>query len=210
MSPPALTPAATIGAWTRCRRTPCRPPTRRSRPLPPQVSAQRRADRRRPRRRRRPGGLRAGGTAAGWTFGPVLAAGSAAPPRSIGCRKRGRERRRQHADVAGPGPSASAAPGGRCPPAGPSTTSRPVTSSGATSATSPRPCRASTATRSSPSWRTSSGAGDNYPQLSQKPAFVQVPQLFLNDALKPLTPSSTATSRSSGSRSTRSSSTSTS
>ncbi|MDO8485999.1 MAG: multicopper oxidase domain-containing protein [Candidatus Limnocylindrales bacterium] len=32
------------------------------------------------------------------------------------------------------------------------------------------------------------GAGDNYPQLSQKPSFVQVPQLFLNDALNPLKP----------------------
>ena len=32
------------------------------------------------------------------------------------------------------------------------------------------------------------GAADNYPQLSQKPAFAQVPQLFLNDATKPLTP----------------------
>ena len=32
------------------------------------------------------------------------------------------------------------------------------------------------------------GAGDDYPALHQKPAFVQVPQLILNDALKPLTP----------------------
>ncbi|MBF8289930.1 MAG: Multicopper oxidase type 3 [Chloroflexi bacterium] len=32
------------------------------------------------------------------------------------------------------------------------------------------------------------GAADNYPELSAKPAFVQVPQLFLNDALTPLTP----------------------
>jgi manganese oxidase len=32
------------------------------------------------------------------------------------------------------------------------------------------------------------GAGDGYPQLSQKPSFVQVPQLFLSDALKPLKP----------------------
>ena len=32
------------------------------------------------------------------------------------------------------------------------------------------------------------GAGDNYPQLSQPPAFIQVPQLVLNDALKPLEP----------------------
>ncbi len=32
------------------------------------------------------------------------------------------------------------------------------------------------------------GAGDNYPQLTQKPSFVQVPQLALNDALAPLTP----------------------
>jgi FtsP/CotA-like multicopper oxidase with cupredoxin domain len=32
------------------------------------------------------------------------------------------------------------------------------------------------------------GAADNYPQLSQKPAFAQVPQLFLNDATKPLKP----------------------
>ena len=32
------------------------------------------------------------------------------------------------------------------------------------------------------------GAADGYPQLSQKPAFAQVPQLILNDALKPLKP----------------------
>ena len=32
------------------------------------------------------------------------------------------------------------------------------------------------------------GVEDGYPELTQKPAFVQVPQLFLNDALKPLTP----------------------
>src|SRR5204863_2051082 len=32
------------------------------------------------------------------------------------------------------------------------------------------------------------GAADGYPQLSQKPSFVQVPQLFLSDALKPLKP----------------------
>ncbi len=32
------------------------------------------------------------------------------------------------------------------------------------------------------------GAADNYPQLAQKPSFVQVPQLILNDALAPLTP----------------------
>jgi FtsP/CotA-like multicopper oxidase with cupredoxin domain len=32
------------------------------------------------------------------------------------------------------------------------------------------------------------GVEDNYPELSQPPAFVQVPQLILNDALTPLTP----------------------
>ncbi len=32
------------------------------------------------------------------------------------------------------------------------------------------------------------GAGDDYPELKEKPAFVQVPQLVLSDALKPLTP----------------------
>jgi FtsP/CotA-like multicopper oxidase with cupredoxin domain len=32
------------------------------------------------------------------------------------------------------------------------------------------------------------GAGDNYPELAIKPSFVQVPQLFLNDALTPLKP----------------------
>ena len=32
------------------------------------------------------------------------------------------------------------------------------------------------------------GAADDYPQLKQKPAFVQVPQLFLQDALQPLKP----------------------
>jgi hypothetical protein len=32
------------------------------------------------------------------------------------------------------------------------------------------------------------GAADNYPELGLKPSFVQVPQLFLNDALTPLKP----------------------
>ena len=32
------------------------------------------------------------------------------------------------------------------------------------------------------------GAADNYPELSAKPAFVQVPNLFLTDALQPLKP----------------------
>jgi hypothetical protein len=32
------------------------------------------------------------------------------------------------------------------------------------------------------------GATDDYPELSQKPAFAQVPQLVLSDALQPLTP----------------------
>ncbi len=32
------------------------------------------------------------------------------------------------------------------------------------------------------------GAGDNYPELKLKPAFVQVPNLFLTDALQPLKP----------------------
>jgi FtsP/CotA-like multicopper oxidase with cupredoxin domain len=32
------------------------------------------------------------------------------------------------------------------------------------------------------------GVGDDYPELQLKPAFVQVPQLVLDDALKPLTP----------------------
>lgn len=32
------------------------------------------------------------------------------------------------------------------------------------------------------------GAADNYPELSAKPAFAQVPQLVLNDVLDPLTP----------------------
>jgi FtsP/CotA-like multicopper oxidase with cupredoxin domain len=32
------------------------------------------------------------------------------------------------------------------------------------------------------------GAADGYPELSQKPAFVQVPQLVLNDLLQPVTP----------------------
>jgi len=32
------------------------------------------------------------------------------------------------------------------------------------------------------------GAADNYPELSQPPAFAQVPQLVINDLVKPLTP----------------------
>ncbi len=32
------------------------------------------------------------------------------------------------------------------------------------------------------------GAADNYPELRKKPAFAQVPQLVLNDAVRPLTP----------------------
>ena len=32
------------------------------------------------------------------------------------------------------------------------------------------------------------GTADNYPELSEKPSFVQVPQLFLNDLTQPVTP----------------------
>ncbi len=36
------------------------------------------------------------------------------------------------------------------------------------------------------------GAADNYPQLTQKPAFVQVPNLFVSDLLSPLKPTTDA------------------
>ena len=54
------------------------------------------------------------------------------------------------------------------------------------------------------------GVEDDYPELEQKPSFVQVPQLVLTDALSPVDARKpTATRRCSGSRSTRSSSRST-
>ena len=67
-------------------------------------------------------------------------------------------------------------------------TSPPATRSVATWATWSRPCPRSIRRRSSSSWPTSSASRTTIPELSQKPAFVQVPQLVLTDALSPLTP----------------------
>ncbi len=140
------------------------------------------------------GGLLAaacGPAVAGWTFGPASSAlPAAASPSALA--------------LATASPAATAVRAGRgigraewlagrigatsFRPAGPSTTSTPGPPSGATSATWRRRSRGSTATPSFAKLADILGAADNYPELSAKPAFAQVPQLVLNDALQPLKP----------------------
>jgi len=125
-------------------------------------------------------------TGAGWTFGPTLAGGSAAPAPSAA-------------------PSAAAS-------AGASMSMAPSPAASASAATGPIPTGWTThdiAARNvvrryignlapalkdiypAPIFTKLAGilgAEDNYPELSAKPSFAQVQQLFLNDATKPLTP----------------------
>jgi hypothetical protein len=124
-------------------------------------------------------------TGAGWTFGPALAAGSAAP-----------------APSSAPSAAASAS----------ASMSMAPTPAASVPATGPLPAGWSehdVAARNvvrryignlapaladiypEPIFTKLAGilgAGDNYPELSAKPSFAQVPQLYLNDATKPLTP----------------------
>ena len=126
---------------------------------------------------------------------PVRSRRSPAAPRARPERRRGAAASAGRGDHVMPSAGASAAPpasGARSGP-GPGRLDRarrrrPDRRSGATSATSPRRSRTSTATRRSPSSPRSSAPPTTTRSSSSKPAFAQVPQLVLNDALTPLTP----------------------
>jgi FtsP/CotA-like multicopper oxidase with cupredoxin domain len=126
-------------------------------------------------------------TGAGWTFGPALAAGSAAPSSEAGAST--------SADPGHsmPAPSSSSAPSS-APAGGPMPTgwsehdiaARDVVRryignlAPALADIYPEPIFTRLAGIL--------GVEDGYPELSIKPSFVQVPQLYLSDALTPLTP----------------------
>jgi FtsP/CotA-like multicopper oxidase with cupredoxin domain len=124
-------------------------------------------------------------TGAGWTFGPAASDATAASPTPAASAAPGASH-----DMASASPAATAAssPSGAIPPGwsehdiaarkvvrrylGNLVTALP--------AVYPAPVVAKLADIL--------GAEENYPELSQKPAFVQVPNLVLTDALSPLTP----------------------
>ena len=122
-------------------------------------------------------------TGGGWTFGPVLAAGSAAPSAAPSVAA-------SAAPSTAPSPNASgsAAPGGPMPAGW---TEHDVAARDVVRRYIGNLALALKGIYGDAAFIKLAailGAGDNYPQLSQKPAFVQVPQLYLNDALKPLKP----------------------
>jgi FtsP/CotA-like multicopper oxidase with cupredoxin domain len=124
-------------------------------------------------------------TGAGWTFGPALVAGSAAPSVEPGASPS------THASHSmSPAPSATASvPAGASLPAGWSQhdiAARDVVRryignlAPALADIYPEPVFTRLARIL--------GVEDDYPELTAKPSFVQVPQLYLSDALTPLTP----------------------
>jgi FtsP/CotA-like multicopper oxidase with cupredoxin domain len=125
------------------------------------------------------------GTASGWTFGPALAAGSAAPgaaPSAAASADAG------HAASHSPAPSGSTAPSGPIPTGW---TEHDVAARDVVRRYLGNLAPALKGIYGDAAFAKLAdilGAGDAYPQLSQKPSFVQVPQLFLSDALTPLTP----------------------
>ena len=158
---------------------------------PSQVPPRRRDRRRRPDRCRHRG-LRAGRDAwldvrPGDPLGPSSAVRfrlPRAPPRALppvprpACRWRRAPRRRRPPPPL-PGPSRQA---------GPRTTSRPATRCVATSATWCKALPAVYPEAVVAKLADILGVEDDYPELSMKPAFVQVPNLVLTDALTPLEP----------------------
>ena len=124
-----------------------------------------------------------------WTFGPALAAGSAAP--SAVATAAG-----SAAASADAGPSMSAMPA----PSAPAASSGPLPTGWTAHDLASRDVIRRYIGNLAPALKgiygdaafaklaTILGVGDGYPQLSQKPSFVQVPQLFLSDAVKPLKP----------------------
>ena len=113
---------------------------------------------------------------------PPRRARARARPRAATPSRRARRPRPRHRRRPRPGPAR------RSRPAGPSTTSTPGTSSAATSATWRRRSRTSIRAAVFAKLAEILGVADNYPELQQKPSFVQVPQLVLTTSLQPLSP----------------------
>jgi len=123
------------------------------------------------------------GTGSGWTFGPPLAAGSAAPSATASAAASA-----AHSMAPSPAASGSAAPGGPMPTGW---TEHDIAARDVVRRYIGNLAPALKDIYGDAAFTKLAGilgAGDNYPQLSQKPSFVQVPQLYLNDAVKPLKP----------------------
>ncbi len=125
----------------------------------------------------------------GWTFGPVLAAGAAAPSAAASATaSAAASAEAGHSMSPTPAPSASTAPTGPLPTGW---TAHDLAARDVVRRYIGNLAPALKGIYGDAAFAklaTILGAGDGYPQLSQKPSFVQVPQLFLSDALKPLTP----------------------
>ena len=125
-------------------------------------------------------------TGAGWTFGPALAAGSAAPaPSAAPSAAASAEASMSMA----PSPAAPASPATGPIPTG--WTDHDVAARNVVRRYIGNLAPALKDIYPAPIFTKLAGilgAEDNYPELSAKPSFAQVPQLFLNDATKPLTP----------------------
>jgi manganese oxidase len=129
-------------------------------------------------------------TGGGWTFGPTLSAapGAAASPAASAAASAAPTAAASHDMSASPSPSASTAPGGPVPTgwSDHDVAARDVVRryignlAPALQDIYPAPVFLKLAAIL--------GVQDDYPALQAKPAFVQVPQLVLTDALTPLTP----------------------
>jgi FtsP/CotA-like multicopper oxidase with cupredoxin domain len=139
-------------------------------------------------------GLAACAPAAGqaWTFGPSLAAGSAAPSAGTSAAASAAATASAAASMSmapAPSPSASAAaPGGPIPPGW---TAHDIAARKKVQRYIGNLAPALKDIYGAATFAKLAdilGAAENYPELSLKPAFAQVPQLVLNDAIKPLKP----------------------
>jgi len=130
-------------------------------------------------------------TGAGWTFGPVLAAGSPAPssaPSAAASAAASAAPSASHDMTASPTPAASTPPTGDIP-AGWSIHDVEARDKVRRYLGDLVPAlKGIYGPVAFAKMAQILGAADDYPALHQKPAFVQVPQVYLSDALKPLTP----------------------
>jgi FtsP/CotA-like multicopper oxidase with cupredoxin domain len=120
-----------------------------------------------------------------WTFGPPPAAGSPAPGAGVSPSPTAAA---SMSMAPAPSPSASAAPGGPMPAGW---TDHDIAARDVVRRYIGNLAPALQGVYPEPIFTKLAGilgVEDNYPQLTAKPAFVQVPQLYLNDALQPVTP----------------------
>ncbi|MGE5155884.1 MAG: multicopper oxidase family protein [Betaproteobacteria bacterium] len=136
-------------------------------------------------------GLAACAPAAGqaWTFGPALAGGSAAPSAGSTAAAATASAAASMSMPPAPSPSASAAPSGAIIP--PGWTQHDIAARNKIQRYLGNLAPALKAVYGDAIFAKLAdmlAAADNYPELSQKPAFAQVPQLVLGDAVTPLKP----------------------